>query len=378
MFEHSSVQSAAKWQDKFMFNYGEKQQLAGGGVENSALLSPTTPTTTTMTKCCIPSPFQVPMPSDDVFFGTKATATFLNPSSAPAHLHENFSILDTPNSAFCPASTSTTVSQGDLVFKFEPEHIELMKKCDQFMDSNFDDVNCQIKHFSPCHTPPTGIYNNFDFSTPNYQTPLPPINTIQSSSYGIQYSANNSSSCTYEDHYIDTSFLAQFPSPVPRIHSEVAYNDSYSQPANFNVTGASDDKPNREFKHIDFHGEGDEKERVCEKSDLKKRTVEVAAVEVESSEPVSCLWTDCHQEFCSQTKLVAHIEKLHIEGRKGEDFCCFWRGCSREQKPFNARYKLLIHMRVHSGEKPNKCPVSEKGLIKGSTPPRINNNNGRA
>lgn len=344
MFEHSSVQSAAKWQDKFV-------QLTGGGVENSTLLSPATPTTT---KCCIPSPFQVPMPNEDVFFGTKATNTFLTPS-APVYEHENYSILDTPTSAFCPASTSSTVSHhGDLVFKFEPEHIELMKKCDQFMDSNFDDVNCQIKQFSPCHTPPTGLYNNFDFSTPNYQNPLPPINTIQSS-YAHQYSANNSS-CTF-DHYIDTSFLAQFPSPVPRTHHEVAYNDSYSQPANFNVT-AGDDKPNREFKHIDFEDE----EGVFEKPDLKNMKVEVAAESVESSDIVSCLWTDCHQDFGSQTELVSHIEKLHIEGRKGEEFCCLWRGCSRQQKPFNARYKLLIHMRVHSGEKPNKCPVSEEGF----------------
>ncbi|XP_021108435.1 zinc finger protein GLIS3 isoform X5 [Heterocephalus glaber] len=56
-----------------------------------------------------------------------------------------------------------------------------------------------------------------------------------------------------------------------------------------------------------------------------------------------------------EEELVRHIEKVHIDQRKGEDFTCFWAGCPRRYKPFNARYKLLIHMRVHSGEKPNKC-----------------------
>ncbi|XP_028911269.1 zinc finger protein GLIS3 isoform X1 [Ornithorhynchus anatinus] len=68
-----------------------------------------------------------------------------------------------------------------------------------------------------------------------------------------------------------------------------------------------------------------------------------------------CRWIDCSAMYDQQEELVRHIEKVHIDQRKGDDFTCFWAGCPRRYKPFNARYKLLIHMRVHSGEKPNKC-----------------------
>lgn len=82
--------------------------------------------------------------------------------------------------------------------------------------------------------------------------------------------------------------------------------------------------------------------------------------ELEDYEAHCCRWLDCSAVYEQKEELVRHIEKLHVDQRKAEDFTCYWVGCPRKFKPFNARYKLLIHMRVHSGEKPNKCTVQHK------------------
>ncbi|OMJ17407.1 Zinc finger protein ZIC 4 [Smittium culicis] len=67
-----------------------------------------------------------------------------------------------------------------------------------------------------------------------------------------------------------------------------------------------------------------------------------------------CYWNNCNEKFNNLTLLMDHISKVHV-GRGKSFYVCNWRTCTRQNKPFTKRHKLLNHLRTHTGDKPFIC-----------------------
>ena len=87
---------------------------------------------------------------------------------------------------------------------------------------------------------------------------------------------------------------------------------------------------------------------------------------------MTCLWIDydqphpkkpCGKIFGTLHEIVTHLTVEHVGGPEITNHACYWENCAREGRPFKAKYKLVNHIRVHTGEKPFPCPFPGCGKV---------------
>uniref|UniRef100_A0AC35FTE5 C2H2-type domain-containing protein n=1 Tax=Panagrolaimus sp. PS1159 TaxID=55785 RepID=A0AC35FTE5_9BILA len=84
--------------------------------------------------------------------------------------------------------------------------------------------------------------------------------------------------------------------------------------------------------------------------------------------PRQCLWVinnygqPCNRVFPCIEDLSQHVNSEHVGSLDVSEHVCHWKGCKRttRQSAFKAKYKLVNHIRVHTGHKPFDCDHCQK------------------
>ncbi|KAJ1355033.1 hypothetical protein KIN20_012147 [Parelaphostrongylus tenuis] len=124
-------------------------------------------------------------------------------------------------------------------------------------------------------------------------------------------------------------------------------------PARYYPSGKKIGRPPGSYKRIDLSSSLARNNDVLKKESEERTAVSNEVVDVETLTEEKCEWGTCQLVFSTQKALVDHVAECHVN-ISNRDWVCKWRACDRTE-PFRALYMLVVHVRKHTGEKPNEC-----------------------